>query len=481
MQKEKSQSTQNILNYEPSDAKPNLNNKNTFTGVWLETLNLLEKKLNKPSFETWIKGINFHTLDEHKVILEVKNDFTRNFLLQSYKTEIENSLKEVLARTVSVHIQINSDISNETFTNTSSEPEQISLARVEPKIKTQIIAKHDIKPELNFSNFAALDCNNTALVFSKALLNSDFNYQSLLIFAEPGLGKSHLLHAIANEHLEKDSRVKLLSAEKFTNSLISSIQRNKTQEFRDKHRNIDLLLLDDFEFIDNKKTCQEELLYTIRAITNNGGKVVIASSKAIEDFKLLNNKLKSFLQGSLYAQIQKPSFQSRLKLVSSICKQKSISTTEAIEENIARKFTENIREIEGALLQISAMQKFSEADIDSFAIANVFGSSLSYNNEKQASIESITEAVSQYFGLEAKELIGKSRLSDIVKARHIAIFLSHEILEISHGRIGKYFGSRKHSSVIHSIKVVRSQLSTTLPSAKALEKIIDDIRNQLKL
>lgn len=450
--------------------------------VWVNTLEILKKKLNKPSFETWIKAISFKSLEDSRVSLEVKNDFTRNFLQQSYITEIENALKEVLARKVNAHIQINENLEIERSSSIDeAEPKQISLAQINKNPRPQLIEKNDIKKELNFENYIELQSNSTALIFAKALLNNDLSYKSLFICSESGLGKTHLIHSIANEQLKLNARVKVLSAEKFTNSLIASIQRNRTQEFRDKNRNLDLLLVDDFEFIDNKKTCQEELVYTIQSITDNGGKVVIASNKGINDFKLLNNKLKSFLQGSLFAEMQKPNFDCRLKLVENLSQRKSLAISEKIQESIARKFTDNIREIEGALLQVSAIKEFGSPDTDCFTIANVFGTNSSFYEESSASIETITQKTAEYFGLSEQDLIGKSRLSDIAKARHLAIYLSHEILEISHSRVGIYFGKRKHSSIIHSIKVIRAQLASNLPSAKANQKIIDEIRNKLSL
>jgi chromosomal replication initiator protein len=269
-----------------------------------------------------------------------------------------------------------------------------------------------------------------------------------------------------------------VKAEEFTNELIISIQRNQTQEFRNQYRNLDLLLFDDLQFLEGKKTCQEEFLYTFDALISAGAKVIITSQKNIDEIKLssnLNNKLKS----SLISQISSASFTDRVSLIISKSQASNIEISTAYAETIARKYPESIRELEAALYQLSAHKNFAGEDIDDELIARLFGGVSHEPANKGLSIEKISNAVADYFSLKNKELIGKTRVQDVTRARHLAIYLSHELLEISYSRIGEYFGGRKHSSIIHSIKTVNGQLQSKLPSANATRNIILDIKSKI--
>jgi chromosomal replication initiator protein len=272
---------------------------------------------------------------------------------------------------------------------------------------------------------------------------------------------------------EPNTRVKLVNAEEFTNNLINSIHKNKTQEFRNIYRNIDVLLFDDFQFLDNKKACQEEFIYTFEAICSRGGKVILASNKELKDFKSLNKKLESRLKGALVAPISKPSYSARIKILTQKASFNNIELSNKYLNTIAEKCNSNIRELEGALMQISALQNYSSVDDE--MISNLFGGLAELPANKGASINSICKQVAEFFGIEPEDITGKKRVQEFTRARHVAIYLSYKLLNISYARIGESFAGRKHSSVIHSIKTIETILQSNLPSAKSVKKLVENV------
>lgn len=451
-----------------------------YQAIWQKTLNLLETKISKAGFETWIKATVLIKIENDEAVIAVKNEFTRNFLIQSYSKVIKDAIKEILALSLALRIIIEPSlelINNSQTSLADLIPEKIEnhkskLQNSVNKLKTKLNQKY------NFQNYSQGKFNAAAVTFAKALIeNSTGFYNSLYIYSSPGMGKSHLLHAIGNFVLEQDgsSRVKYIKAEEFTNELIIAIQKNHTQEFKNQYRNLDLLLVDDFHFFEGKKSCQDELLYTFDALISAGARIVIASHKSIDESKLnlnLANKLKS----SLMSNIKYPSFEERLELLNTKAKAYNKVDHENIIETICRKSFSSIREIEAIFHQALAHQSFSGESLSAENFTKLFGTYIEANTQKGLSIETISKIVAEYFSLTDKELKSKSRVQDIVRARHIAIYLSYQLLEISYSRIGEYFGGRKHSSIIHSIQSIEEQLNTKLPSAAGLKKIIEDLK-----
>jgi len=444
--------------------------------TWTKCLLILSKKLNKASFDTWIRNLELREINGSIAQIAVRNEFTRNFINQSYKEAINLALKETLAAQIAIEFLV--DPSIEVAANSSETPiarsEQSSLASVAPNnLKT---LSHKINKCLTFENLVIGDFNKTANVFAQVLLSNDLSYKSLFINSASGLGKSHLLHACGNFALEKNFRILFSSAENFTNEFIIAIQRNNIQEFKNKYRNLDLLLFDDFAFLDNKKACQEEFAYTFEHITNKGGKVIIASSKQTKEFKLLSPKLASLISGSLNATIAEADFETRVKIIESKIKDINRELDQNQKETIAGKFYKNIRELEGALAQLNAMSRFTNCEIDDVTIENLFGARTRRN--KALSAQEIIETVAIYYGISIKEIIGKSRQETFTKPRHLAMYLIHELIDLSYVRIGELFSNRKHSSVIHSLEMIKKSLNGLLPGDKFVQKARKEILGQ---
>lgn len=471
---------------EIQDKKAEFEISNETIELWTKVLKLLSKKLKKPSFETWIKPNFLIKLEGEFAVISVRNEFTRNFLLQSFAKNIQAAITEVTGKAHALRFVISSDFANpfESFQQEDEEAiqddYQIKLADLNKNLEIQKPIEQSFK--LNFDNFIPTDANKSAINFSKAIIdNASGIYKSLIVYAESGLGKSHLLQACFAELKQRDNstRVKYVNAEKFTNELIISIQRNETYKFRQNYRNLDVLIFDELGFLDNKKSCQDELCYTLESILNNGGRFIASSSKTLTKFKNLNPKLKSLLQGSLLAEINKPSMKDREDIIRYKASKLQLNLQDAHIQCLAERATNGVREIEGFLLQLSAEINLNHMAIDDELISEAFGGIFNSSPNLGLSLEQISSTVASYFGIEEKDLLGQKRSKEFMQARHIAVYLSYELLELSYGRIGEHYSNRKHSSIIHSINTIKNTLNSSLPSSKATTKILEELKSRL--
>lgn len=485
----KEEKKEEVFNLEQSsNIEKNNNRDQNLDSDWLSILELLSKKLKTPSINTWLKPAKLVNLSNDFVTIAVKNEFSRNFIHQSYKDHLQKAFKEHYAVSLGLQIIVDENIETSTEVQTEQVPEdlnsenlvQSSLASLQNKKKKLVNSK--LQTKYSFENFIVSNFNNAAFTFSNAILDKASGlYKSLFITADTGLGKTHLLHAIGNKARTEDAsqRVKYVNAETFTNNLMIAIQRGQTLEFRNKYRNLDLLLFDDFNFLDNKKACQEEFCYTYEAIINNGGAVIICSNTELNSFRKLAGKLQSRISGSLKANLLAPDFTARVKILEEMRYKHKLDLSESQMTHLARKFDANIRELEGAISQLTAYKNYSVEEIDDSLVANLFGAFDTNVKFRGLSIELIIKTTADYFELEEAQLIGKRRIADYTKARHIAIYLAHELLEISYNRIGQAFSNRKHSSIIHSIKTIEKSINSKLPGDKFTQNAIQDIKSKI--
>lgn len=450
---------------------------------WSLVLDYLSKKLRKPSFETWIKPSKLIDIDNGFAVLAVKNEFTRNFISQSFVDLIKEAFKEVFKTALGLRIVIDENLKPEIYLD--QEPEQSSFADLDIKTKRVSELNSGLLHNESLSNLFLGSHNQMSYTFAKAILDIKSKiYKSLFVFSHSGLGKTYFLNAIGNEAKLSTENLVYIKAEDFTNQFISCIRSSKSESFRNKFRNLDLLLFDDFEFMDNKKSSQEELAHTIASINSRGGRVVIASSKSIEEFKFLHSALLSLLGSALHAEIHNPDLQSKFLIIEKLSNDRNLNISEEHKEFIARKYS-NISQIENALNQLKALQEYSDLDIDNDMISKLFGSVHPAETNQGLSLEIITELVSEYFHVSINDIKSKRRIQSLVRARHIAIYLAYELLDLSYSSIGEYFGSRKHSSVIHSIKTIREEIALNnaiqIPESRSAKNIIEEIKRRINL
>ena len=517
------------LNYPEQETEVSFSQEE-INGFWQEILKVLSKNLKKTRLNTWIKPCKVLSISETEILISVKNEFTRKFIMQSFSEAIYQAVKEVLAASVQVRFIIQDNTLNKDLTeNTSEENSQIAISPINEiqaqselskignsaanfnfnSIQNQASARQTTFAELSttapqnkskdskidpytglythfrFDNFVVSKSNLGVVTFAKAIIEDSFgsHYQSLFIKSDVGLGKTHLLNAVAQQALENDPmlKVRYVKAEDFLNDYILSLKNKSYEKFKKKFRAVDLLLFDEIQFLDGKQSTQQELSNAFDAIINNGGKIILSSNQNIDELKKIDKKLKSRLQGSLISEISALDFDARLQVIKLKSQEMNIEISEDQQILLAQKHSENVRELEGALLKISALSNFSkDSEVDQEYIANLFNAVHVDESKNGISITKISQAVAQRFNLKSEDLQSKKRAQAIAQARHIAIFLSHELLELSYQRIGDFFGGRKHSSIIYSIKTIQDQVNSKLSNSNTLKKCLDDIRSSLR-
>lgn len=481
---EKTYTNCNTANSREQESK---NNKEKYALIWSECLDFLKKKVRKITFNTWISKLELKEISSDLAVIYVKNEFTKSFIEQSYISLIQEALKEATAKALAIRLEINSDLDLlEDRAISTKQEETIEPAITQQKSiasETNLPKKNKSKlnPNISLEKTYLGDFNKTCYAFAKSIIEDQSNiYKSLYINSESGLGKSHFLHLIGNEakRINPNLKIKYLSSESFINGLIMSIQKNRTQSFREKYRDLDILLFDDFQALENKKTCQEEFINTYESITSRGGKVIMSSAKKISELKNTNPKINSIVKSALVTSIDEPLNSDKNQLIDFKLAELKINLKEKQKQIIYQTENHCIRELEGNLLQVSALQRFSGMEADSEEFSKAFECNFAPAN-RGLNIDQIINLTADYFHISREELCGKRRNEEFTRARHLAIYLCYEMLGLSYKKIGSYFSDRKHSSIIYSIKTIESMLSNNLPSSNFTKAAIEKIKSSL--
>jgi chromosomal replication initiator protein len=298
------------------------------------------------------------------------------------------------------------------------------------------------------------------------------SYNPLFIYGGVGLGKTHLLQAIGNYVYSKNRSLKLLyiSSETFTNEVINGIRDRRMSEFRDRYRSLDLLLIDDVQFIAGKESTQEEFFHTFNALHEASKQIVISSDRPPKEIPTLEDRLRSRFEWGLIADIQPPDFETRIAILKKKVETEEMSFPQEVLEYIAQNITSNIRELEGALTRLLAYASLNNLEIDLSMAAAVLKDIIPVV-QRPLSLSDIQKTVAAYFGLTVEDLVAKKRSRDITVPRQIAMFLARELTDFSLPQIGSAFGGRDHSTVLHACDRIRTECETNINLRTALEEI----------
>ena len=436
---------------------------NDLNKTWEQIQGLLSKTLKGPSFQCWIKPTQLLEIQDEKVVIGVKNEFTKSFLTSAYFEKISEACENILKRKINLIIQIKEDLnlddlvpsiaslSNVKYNNEKNEP--ISPAYLDHTFKY----KSNLNPSYTFENFIVGDNNNFCQAVglsASELTNNQFN--PLFIHSGVGLGKTHLVNAIGNEALIKNasSKVCYLSSESFTNDLITSIKSNKMSTFRDKYRTVDILIIDDVQFLEGKEATQEEFFHTFNSLVENGKKVILTADRSPSELSSLTDRLRSRFEGGLIADIQPPNLETRMAILSLKGNLLGLVLNNDVVEYIAQVYSGNIRELEGALKRVHAYLSFSGQELNLRNVEKL----INKHGVQNISPLNVVQAVANYYRLNFDELVGPSKTPLLTAPRHIAVYLLHEFYDLSFPKIGEIFSNRSHSSAMYSFQQVKKKL-----------------------
>ncbi len=451
--------------------------------IWQLTLAELSKDLNKPSFETWFNLSRPISLENGCLIIEVANDFTKDWFESRFQEKIIQALKNITSEDHRISFVISSNFEKSGDADPSVDSYQQDLHTFEyPTVpsKNDFARNSDVStfnPRYTFDSFVVGTCNRLSHAASLAVAESPARaYNPLFIYGGVGLGKTHLLHAIGQYTLSNHGfkRVFYFSSEKFTNEFINSIRDNKTLEFRNKYRNMDILLIDDIQFLAGKEQTQEEFFHTFNALHDNNRQIIISSDRPPKEIPTLEDRLRSRFEWGLITDLQPPDLETR----SAILKKKAISDgidiPDQVIQYIAGKVITNIRELEGALIRIVACASLTDTPV-TLELTESALQDIIFSRQKNITISLIIKITAEQFNLNTEEILSKKRTQDIALARQTAMYFSRLLTDFSLPKIGDEFGGRDHTTVIHACKKIDSLLSSDTNFKHRLEMIKNNI------
>ncbi|WP_026476756.1 chromosomal replication initiator protein DnaA [Alkaliphilus transvaalensis] len=444
---------------------------NNLSEIWDKTENLIKTELTEVSFNTWIKAIEPISMEGNQIILGVPNDFTKGILNTRYVTLISNAIKQITSKKYEIEFVIPTEDNIETIKKEHSKSQKSS------SIDTSL-SSTNLNPKYTFDTFVIGNSNRFAHAASVAVSEAPAKaYNPLFIYGGVGLGKTHLMHAIGHFILENDpkARVAYVSSETFTNELINSIRDDRNVEFRNRYRNVDVLLVDDIQFIAGKERTQEEFFHTFNALHESNKQIIISSDRPPKEIPTLEDRLRSRFEWGLITDIQPPDFETRIAILRKKAQMENIDVPNEVTIFIAKKIQANIRELEGALIRIVAYSSLTNSeitvDLASEALKEIFSS-----KPKQLNIPLIKEVISKRFNIKLEDIDSKKRTRAIAYPRQIAMYVTRELTDLSLPKIGEEFGGRDHTTVMHA----HDKISNDILSDSNLKETIESIMKELK-
>ena len=428
---------------------------------------LLREEVSKISYDTWIKPLGIQDIEKDHIVFTVASEYQKDFIENRYSSLLLNTLRYITNKDWSFSVI---DLSQQKETKEIKENKNTNITDSELQINHA-----SLNPKYTFETFVV--GNNNRFAHAAALAVGDSpakSYNPLFLYGGVGLGKTHLMHAIGNRIIEnnRNCNVIYVTSEKFTNQLINAIKDNKNEFFRNKYRNIDVLLIDDIQFIAGKERVQEEFFHTFNTLYEDGKQIIISSDKPPRDIPFLEDRLKSRFEWGLLADISCPDYETRLAILRKKAQDENIIIDDFILSNIATKIDSNIRELEGVFNKLVARASLIHSPITIELAENIINDFKS-ESEKVISCDFIKETVCKYFSVNKEDLEGNKRSNEIAFPRQIAMYLCREVANMSFANIGADLGKRDHSTVMHAYRKIAKEVK----EKNNTKLIVDSVKN----
>lgn len=435
--------------------------------IWEEALKMIEEETSPVSFATWIQPIVPCGIIGNKIILQVKESFLKEIIEKRHLPLIRTAIKMVTKNEYDIMITTEEEQNAGNLHNLAAEkPTENELAR-------------NLNPKYVFDSFVVGNSNRMAHAASLAVAESPAQaYNPLFLYGNSGLGKTHLMHSIGHFILDRNPQAKVLyvPSETFTNELINSIQNNKNEEFRNKYRNIDVLMIDDIQFISKKEGTQEEFFHTFNALYESNKQIIISSDRPPKEIKTLEDRLRSRFEWGLIADVQPPDYETRIAILKKKAERDNLTVPDDVMAYIAKNIASNIRELEGALTRIVAFATLTNQDISIALAENSLKDIFSENSATPLTPELIQQVVAEYYNIRVEDIQGSKKPKNIAFPRQVSMYLCRKLLDISLPKIGESFGGRDHTTVIYAISKIEKQLE----SDEGLQKTVHALEKEIK-
>ncbi len=435
--------------------------------AWQAALGQLQMEMPKPAYDTWVRDAEFMSYEDGCFTIGVANGYARDWLESRLASTVRRMLTGIMNRTVEVRFTVWNDVAPEPL----ELPEPAEVNPVQPMLRP---APRNINARYNFENFMVGASNRLAHAASMAVAERPAQaYNPLFLYGGVGLGKTHLLHAIGNICIQRGLEVLYVSSEEFTNDLINAIRTHTTQAFRDKYRSIDVLLVDDIQFIAGKESTQEEFFHTFNTLHGQDKQIVVSSDRPPKALVTLEERLRSRFEWGLTADIQPPDLETRMAILHSKAERMGYDLPDIAMETIARRVQSNIRELEGALTRIVAFANLGDFSLTQAFVESALVDLLPRRSEVQP--EEVVNKVAEVFGVSIERLLSPERSRQVALPRQIAMYLLHEEANISLPQIGDALGGRDHTTILYGCE----KIADLMERDDRLRKQVIGIKEQL--
>ncbi|MCK5416024.1 chromosomal replication initiator protein DnaA [Candidatus Parcubacteria bacterium] len=448
--------------------------------IWQAVLGEIELNLSKANFTTWFKNTFISSLDNGRVIISVPNMFTETWLKKKYHDKIKDGIESITSEKIKdiaykIEQRKNNPV-NELFkkqniaTDNITEQCNSNLNNI-PQVNHGMTNKFGLNKKYVFDNYIVGKGNELAHAACKAVAaNPGTAYNPLFIYGGVGLGKTHLMQAIGNETVKNNLRVLYVTCEKFTNDYVNAVKTGKAKSFKDLYRNVDVLLIDDVQFIAGKERTQEEFFHTFNELHQSNKQIVLTSDRPPKSILSLEKRLLSRFEWGMIADVSKPDIETMVAILETKCKEKNYTLDNKILYYIANNVQNNIRELEGALNRLIVFHEFNNTKPTIDSTKNVLNTLLSALQSKSITGKNIIEATAAFFDVKIPDIIGKSRKKELVYPRQITMYLMRKELGTSFPTIGQDLGGRDHTTAMHACNKIKKEI-------KENEKVKQDIES----
>lgn len=444
---------------------------NSIEGIWQEALTLMEEEFadQQISYKTWIKTITPLDMNEDTVSLKVPTPINKTMLCERYMELVKHSLFLITGKDYGIDVIVEGDKSLSPLILPDFEKEE-----------KKDLGGYPLNPQYTFDNYIIGQSNQFAQAAALAVAEApSILYNPFFVYGGSGLGKTHLINAIGNRVLETypEKKVMYVSSEQFVNELINSIREQKNEQFRNKYRSIDVLIVDDIQFIAGKISSEEEFFHTFNFLSLANKQIILSSDRPPKEMHTLEERLRTRFESGLLVDIQPPDFETRAAILKQKAEQFNLAIDDTLIKHIASKVTSNVRELEGTIKKIAALSGFSKNDVTMEIVEKAL---VDFNvvNAGIVTPSTIINFVEKYFNLKENSLVSLKRTKNISFARQIAMYIMRELTEMSTPKIGQELGGRDHTTILHGIEKIEYDINNDSTVKNMVNDIIKNIRNR---
>ena len=412
--------------------------------LWAAALELLEPRYNRPVFEMWLKPMRLVELTPDEIVLAVHTTFARDWVENRLKADITGVLRDILGADIALRVIVDPGAGTESVS---------TAVPARPAAVSEELRVGPLNPRYTFDDFVIGNSNRFAHAASQAVAEAPaMAYNPLFLYGGVGLGKTHLMHAIGHRVLARNPNANIVyvSSEKFTNEFIIAIKNNQTVEFRNRYRHVDVLLIDDIQFLEGKEQTQEEFFHTFNSLHEAQKQLVISSDRPPKEIQTLESRLRSRFDWGLLTDIQPPDFETREAILRKKAETEHVPVPDDVLAFIAKVIPSNIRELEGSLIRVVAFASLTKSQITVELAAEVLKNAVAAAPMHRVTIPLIKERVSKFFGISIKEMEAQRRDQRVTMPRQVAMYIAWQLTGASLPQIAREFGKKDHTTAMYA-------------------------------